>query len=132
MRLSIIFFSGKIFLSNTKVDNRSQLLDKTLFYFNRLGCIISAKVHNLNSNLNHPHKTLIIKAMDAIESKCNSEASILRRYYLSRCLCRSIKLQAQNQQSYRSKPEAQNDVSPPTALELCFEKKIIYDSAKLA
>jgi hypothetical protein len=39
------------FLGNKKVDNYTQLVQNMLFYFNRLGCNMSVKVHYMHSHL---------------------------------------------------------------------------------
>jgi hypothetical protein len=41
----------KNFLGNKKADNYTQLVEDILFYFNRLGCKMSVKVHYLHSHL---------------------------------------------------------------------------------
>jgi hypothetical protein len=41
----------KNFLGNKKADNYTQLVEDTLFHFNRLGCKMIVKVHYLHSHL---------------------------------------------------------------------------------
>jgi hypothetical protein len=41
----------KNFPGNKKADNYTQLVEDTLFHYNRLGCNMSVKVHYLHSHL---------------------------------------------------------------------------------